>query len=421
MKVIDKREVFSVTELNQMAAQTLEKIKVWVEGEVFEVKYKEGQYRYVYFYLKDPQTEYQLPCLADPKYILSLDFLLEQGSKIMAYGQLGLYPKGGKYQFYASIVEPYGLGELLKRLEQLKAKLQKEGLFSDQYKISLPEYPVKIGVITSVVGAAWQDFKKQSADKFPFLELTLRDVLVQGPLAPQDICRAIVQLDRMGLDVIVVTRGGGSLEDLMAFNSEDVARAIFACRTPVISAVGHESDISIADLIADVRASTPTNAAELLIHNYHLLFQKIDYLHSQLNQKVVRYVRDFFQHLDYLNSRISLVENKYRYLPQTLKNLEIRLNMRQRDLIWDRSQFLEHVYEYFVRYGGAIVIHQNKLQSILDKLQLLSPTLILQRGYSIVKKGTHVIKTVSQLGVGDQVSVQLHRGQFTSLVTTTHG
>src|SRR3989344_6862442 len=286
MQKIGERTVYSVSEINRIARETLEHMSFWIEGEVCNFAYKEGRYRYIYFSLKDTESEYLLPCRAEPDYAHSLDFPFKDGTRVLMYGNLTLYEREGKYQFASNIIELFGESILQKRLEELKKKLQKEGLFSDKHKVPLPEYPIRIGVVTSIkgTGAAWFDFKTHSIDKYPFMEIVVHDVFVQGNYAVQDICRALKRLDDMNLDVLVITRGGGSFEDLMAFNSEKVARAIFSCSTPTLSAVGHEKDITISDLVADIRASTPTDAAHKLVVNYPIFFEKVDNLYIKIKR-----------------------------------------------------------------------------------------------------------------------------------------
>ncbi len=418
MQTVGERKIFSVTEINKYANTLLEQVQVWVEGEIFEVKYKEGQYRYVYFYLKDPKTEYQLPCVIEPSYAFSLGFKLEEGTRVAGYGALGLFNKAGKYRFSVSFMEQFGEGELLRRLQELKDKLQKQGYFADERKRQIPLYPIKVGVITSVVSAAWQDFKKQSIAKYPFLRLVVRDVFVQGSQACSDICQAIKELDAMNLEAIVLTRGGGSLEDLMAFNTEEVARAIFNCKTPVISAVGHESDVTIADLVADLRASTPTNAAELLVRNYLLLFQRMDQLYELLQKKMGSFVRDQFENLDDIKQRLNKTEASFKELPHKLKTMELKLLMCQKNLISDRQQILKNFIKVLDVSGNNLLTgNQRQLKITYEKLNLLSPTNVLNRGYSIVTtKEGKILKSVEQVAIGELLGVQLHQGRIATEV-----
>jgi exodeoxyribonuclease VII large subunit len=418
MKVSEGRQIFSVTELNTLAGKILNEVTLWVEGEVFELKYKERQYRYAYFYLKDPETEYQLPCIAEPKFVVSSDSPLKEGENVIAYGNLGLFEKSGKYQFYASRIEPFGEGEILKKLKQLKEKLDKEGLFSDSHKKEIPEYPIKIGVITSAVGAAWQDFRKQSVDRFPFLEITLKDVLVQGQSAPEDICKAIAKLDNLGLDVLVVTRGGGSLEDLMAFNTESVARAIFSCKTPIVCAVGHEVDVTIADLVADMRASTPTNAAEILVRNYHTFFGRVEELQSRLMHKAQALLRSRFEILDNQRYKLSKLTLRFENLPEKLKNIYQLLSLSQKSLVTDRYKQMHEFVKSMESQSTKLIDRESlKLKTLLEKLNILSPKSTLKRGYAVAYNlDGKVIKDIKNADIGDLVKVQLYNGALISQV-----
>lgn len=412
------RKIFTVTQVNLIAKDLLENVALWVEGETFELKYKERQYRYVYFYIKDPQTGYLLPCIADPELVASLDFEFEDGSKYLMYGNLSLYEVGGKYQFRVSKIEPWGEGEIQKRLEELKAKLQKEGLFDESKKKQLPKYPTDVGVITSAVGAAWEDFKRNCPKKYPLIKVILKDVFVQGDMAASDIEKAIIYLDSLNLDVIVITRGGGSLEDLMAFNSEKVARAIHRANTPIISAVGHEKDISIADLVADARASTPTNAANLITQNFDLLVEELEHKKIGLKRAAEETVSRYSQQLDTFYYKLSQTRSKYKDLPIRLKRVERELQISRFTLIDNNKKILVNIKRDLKHSITNVYFYkQERLKQFAGKLKILSPQNTLNRGYSIViDLSGKIVKNSQQVEIGDRLAIQLARGKISSKV-----
>lgn len=419
MKQIGDRQVYTVTEINRIAKQVLQEISVWIEGEISKPEYK-NTYYYYYFDLKDSETEFVIPCITNPALVNSLDFEFKHGVKVLLYGNLSLYEKRGGFQFNAKKIEALGEGILQKKLDELKKKLQQEGLFDEQHKKPIPVYPLKIGVITSIQdrGAAWLDFKSHSIDKFPFLEITVRDVFVQGDKAPRDISEAIEQLDGMGLDVIVITRGGGSQEDLMAYNTEEVARAIYLCRTPIISAVGHEKDVSIADLVADMRASTPTAAATLLVSNYPLYFQTMDELYRRSIDRADYLVVDKFELLDQFLFKLQLIKSYYKDLPGRLKTCETELKRFELLLVQSKRELLD-TYAKKLQQDSQLLYrtYEMRMKTAKEKLRLLSPESALSRGYSIVKgQNGKIVKSSEQVAIGEDITVQLHNGKLLSQV-----
>lgn len=397
---LQQEQVLTVTQANQLAKELLESVPIWVEGEAFDVRQKDQRYRYLYFYLKDPDTEYQLPCIAEPYYIDSLPFSMEDGSRYKMFGSLTLWEKGGKYQFNVRKIEQAGEGNLLKQLEELKMKLQKDGLFDESVKKPLPKYPEKIGVVTSLASgsAAWDDFRMHSVEVFPFIEMVVRDSYVQGEKAISDVVAAIAELDAMNLDVIVVTRGGGAVEDLMAFNSEEIARAIYAAKTPIVSAIGHEKDFTIADLVADARASTPTNAAHLVTHHYQTLFERIDVISSEIQFNVTSAIETYFQQLDFAYEKMDRVRERVSLLPEKV------------------DQFKEQLVLYA---KVKLTRGSDHLDSLHAQLQLLSPENTFSRGYSMVtnEKGK-LVTDVNAVDIGDNIRVRLSRGELDTQVIT---
>lgn len=395
-------QVLSVTQANQLAKELLESVPIWVEGEAFDVRQKDRRYRYNYFYLKDPETEYQLPCIAEPYYVDSLSFSFEEGNKYKMFGTLTLWEKGGKYQFNVRKIEPVGVGNLLKDLEELKQRLQKDGLFDESAKKTIPEYPEKIGVVTSLASgsAAWDDFRRHSIEVFPFLQMIVRDSYVQGDKAIPDVVAAIGELDKMDLDVIIVTRGGGAMEDLMAFNSEAIARAIFAAKTPIISAIGHEKDFTIADLVADARASTPTNAAHLITQNYHTFFERIDNIIFDIKRNLTDTIDAYYQQLDISYEKFDRTRERISNIPE--------------DLIHRRAQLL-------MRAGNIISRYQQQVESMAIQLKLISPESTLERGYSIVTdENGKLVRSVDSVTIDQVLELRFAKGKITSKVLNKH-
>lgn len=434
-------QVLSVTQANQLAKELLESVPIWVEGEAFDVRQKDQRYRYNYFYLKDPETEYQLPCIAEPYYVESLPFPFQEGSKYKMFGNLTLWDKGGKYQFSVRKIVPVGEGNLLRELEELKIRLQKEGLFDESTKKPLPKYPERIGVVTSLASgsAAWDDFRKNSIEVFPFLEIVVRDSFVQGEKAIPDVVSAISALDQMKLDVIVVTRGGGAMEDLMAFNSEAIARAIYNARTPVLSAIGHEKDFTIADLVADARASTPTNAAHLLTQNYLTLFERIDNMALEIQRTVTDSVEIYFQQLDVAYDRMDRVRERLSSIPNELErnrselvfytHLLVNKYIQQVDLHFEKlsranerlthySNDLESKHGQLLNVANLITErHERNLKSLKAQLTLLSPESTLERGYSIVTdENGKLIRSIDSVTIDQVIDIRLSKGKVASKV-----
>ncbi|MDQ3099555.1 MAG: exodeoxyribonuclease VII large subunit [bacterium] len=391
----------TVTQLNKIAREMLMHIgNMYVTGEICDIKYKPGQYRYIYFTLKDPQTDYCISCAADPG-ILSKSLSLDEGKKVTVFGNLDLWEKAGRFQLSVLRIEIFEQGDLQKKVEALKQKLNTEGLFSDAIKKPIPAYPLTIGVITSVnAGAAWYDFKTHSIDKYPFLHLITHDVAVQGAKCITDVCKAIRMLDRLNCDVIVITRGGGSQEDLMAFNSEEIARAIYAASTPILTAIGHEIDTSIADFVADRYASTPTNAAGIITQNYPVLIKSLDHIQKQFMNKAMYVLGNKSQLLDQISYKLQQKKGRY-------KNMEDVMSLMHQKLELSANHLVKTKYEY--------------LQLQQTKLNLISPLTILNRGYSIVKtESGKVLKDIKHSNINDLIHIQLAHGQLTSTIKEKH-
>lgn len=390
----NSRQILTVSQLNTMARIMLEQLSVWVEGEIegYEDTYRAA----VYFKLKDGQSV--LPCMFWKN--SEVGYLPKNGEKVLIYGTLSLYEKSGRFQMMVAKIELYGEGELLKKREELRKKLQAEGLFAEEIKRSIPALPLKIGLITSKRGAAIEDFKTNVVKGFSGLEISFVDALVQGDLAVKSICDAFKRISREKLDVVVVTRGGGDSDDLMCFNSEEVVRAVRACPMPVISAVGHEIDVTLCDLAADLRVSTPTKAAEVISAAYVNYKSELGNAGSMLEYSFTRKLQNLMQELDSYELSLRRTGNSFTALPAELGDLKKRL--------------MHSVERSFVNL-------ELNLRASLEKLDALSPTKVLKRGYSIAQtEAGEVVKSLAQVSVNDTLQVLLSDGQLKAVVKEKH-
>lgn len=372
-------QAYTVTEINQyiknmfIRDQILNQI--YVKGEVSNCKYHTSGH--IYFTLKDSYG--QLSCVMFAGQRRGLKFRLEEGQSVIALGSINVYERDGKYQLYANEIIMDGLGALYERFEKLKASLMAEGLFDEAHKKTIPSYPEKVGIVTASTGAAIQDIINITKRRNPYVQLILYPALVQGAGAAESVAKGIRILDQLGVDTIIVGRGGGSIEDLWAFNEEIVARAIYKCNTPVVSAVGHETDTTIADYVADLRAPTPSAAAELAINDY-----------SAMDMQMQNYIRQ-------LDKAIS---QKVTYQQARLEQLKLRLNFaspayqlrQKRQYLIDMEQKLNQ------RMNQSIMQNRHKLELCITKLNGLSPLTKLNKGYALViaedEKPVHSVNTV---------------------------
>lgn len=413
------RKIFSVSQANKLIKSTLEELTIWVFGEIGEFK-SDQRYYYTFFSLKDPDTGAILPCIIEPRYLSKIQFSLENGASVAVWGNLTLFEKSGRLELKVSLIEPYGVSIIAKKIEELKNKLQNEGLFALERKRSLPPYPVKIGVITSAAGEAWHDFLEHSAQKYPLIEILLKDVYVQGNLAIHDIVDAIKYFNRQQLDVIVLIRGGGSSEDLSAFNSEEIARAVARSKIPVISGIGHEKDVTIVDLVADVRASTPTDAANIITLSFRQAQEKLKHLEDHPIFKdsqtlTIRYLQDVD---DYLY-KLGQIQQKYKQLPIYLEHLSSRLGTVQTRIISDNSVNVSQKMQNLSQAVKLVIMQKSAiLERYKDKINLLSPQATLERGYSIVyTKYGSVVKSAVQVNLAELVDIKLATGEIKATIT----
>jgi exodeoxyribonuclease VII large subunit len=392
--------ILSIQQLNELIRETLEDnfVQVWVRGEISNLS-RPGSGHW-YFTLKDEAS--QVRCVMFRTANRRVPFQPEHGQQVICAGRISLYEARGDVQLICDSMEAEGYGGLQLAFEQLKKKLDHEGLFLSEHKKALPPHPQCIGIITSATGAAIHDILNILQRRAHGVRVILRPVLVQGDQAPGQIVTAIEELNRHGAcDVIIAGRGGGSLEDLQAFNDERVARAMFASPCPIISAVGHETDFTIADFVADLRAPTPSAAAELVVKNRQELEQHLDQLLIRLNTAI--------------HTRLN---NKQ----QQLNALSKRLRTPQACLDRQQQRWLDLTRRLQLGMDRNLERHNHQLQRLAERLNALSPLSTLQRGFSVVTsndKSHTLIRDAGQLKPGQSVSIQFHRGYATATVDTT--
>ena len=404
----------TVTQLNRYIKYKIDNDvnlnEVFLKGEISNFKaHSRGHF---YFTLKDENSRINAIMFASNT--RSLKFVPQDGMKVLVTGKVSVYEANGGYQIYVNELLEDGIGNLYIAFEQLKKKLEEEGLFKEIYKKPIPKIPKKIGVITAPTGAAIRDIISTIKRRWPLTEIYLYPALVQGEDAKEDIVRQIKRADLAGLDTLIVGRGGGSIEDLWAFNEEIVARAIFECSTPVISAVGHEVDFTIADFVADLRAPTPTGAAEMAVPQ---LKDIENYLHQvviRLNNSITSHIKMDRQRLMKLTSRsifqnpIMIYQTKelaFDHLMERLKFSLVNLkNIKEKEFIQIKNSYvLRNPYQLLEQ-------KKNRFVPALAKLETLSPLLTLKRGYTITKKDDKVINSSKKLKKDDLLEVEFHDG-----------
>ena len=385
--------------------------EVYLKGEISNFKtHSRGHY---YFTLKDEGS--RINAVMFSSQTRNVKFIPQDGMKVLVNGKISVYEANGGYQIYVNEMLEDGIGNLYIAFEQLKKKLQDEGLFNEEYKKPIPKIPNRVGVVTAPTGAAIKDIISTIKRRWPLTEIYLFPALVQGKLAKEDIVRQIKRADEYNLDTLIVGRGGGSIEDLWAFNEEIVARAIFECKTPVISAVGHEIDFTIADFVADLRAPTPTGAAEMAVPQLADITKYLNQVNIRLNNTIVNQINQNKRKLiDLKNSNIfknpiMIYQTKEMMFDNLLEKLKLNLinltNLKEKELIrLKNSYILQKPYQLLDQKS-------NKYLQLLSKLETLSPLLTLQRGYSITKKEGKVVSNCKNLKKGDSIEVILKDGK----------
>lgn len=442
LNLAPERKVWSVSELTARIRDVLaaQFSNLWVEGEVSN--YHAAQSGHLYFTLKDAKS--QVRCVCFRNQALRMKFRPEDGLKVTVRGSISVYEPRGEYQIYVEHIEPVGLGALQLAFEQLKKRLEAEGLFDEARKKPLPVLPRRIGVITSPKGAAVRDIIRILRRRFPNLHLIVYPVRVQGDGAAGDIVAALKYFDRkQSVDVIVLARGGGSLEDLWAFNEEIVARAIAACAIPVVCGVGHETDFTIADFVADVRASTPSAAAEIVVRTReefrvhlreveHKIAQRMRYLLLEWRhhlkelathmgfRRLEDLLRRHRQQADELTARLGLtvqsrlerLRHRYTIAGTRITSIDLRARIKTLGL-----RLLQRSSELGVRMERIVVAKRQRLERLRLQLEERSPLRLLERGYAICTDAAgNVVRAADQVVVGDEVNVQLARGRLAAEV-----
>lgn len=395
----DNMEVLTVTQVNTYIKAVLDEIlpikNIYICGEISNFKhyYQSG---HMYFTLKDERSQLKAVMFSSDNY--KLKFKPENGMRVICFGQIGVYERDGVYQLYCRDMQPQGAGALAIAFEQLKEKLENEGLFSAEHKKPIPKYPNKIGVATSNMGAAVEDIKNVISRRYPLCDIVIAPTVVQGDSAAPDIARSIEILDAMDdVDVIIVGRGGGSIEDLWAFNTELVARAVYNCKTPIISAVGHETDYTICDFVADLRAPTPSAAAELAVPDIE-------------NEKI--FFANLSAELDIAMSRLlEKYENKLNDICEksVLADIDLFFETQQNKLTDYYKKILSE-YKYVVSQKEGI------FKSCVSSLNALSPLAVLGRGYSIVTNNDGVVKTTKDVKCDDNICIKVSDGSIHAVV-----
>lgn len=393
------RQVLSISQINEYIRRMMDADAllgaVAVRGEISNYKiYPSGHH---YFTLKDDGAA--LKCVMFKSSAIRIKFRPENGMQVIAMGKISVYPRDGVYQLFCTAMVLDGVGDLYAAFEQLKAKLLEKGMFDPAHKIPLPKYPETIGIVTSSAGAAVHDMLRILRKRYPLTQVRLIPVRVQGAEAPGEIAAAIAYANRYQLaDLLIVGRGGGSIEDLWAFNDEQVAQAIYDSKIPIISAVGHEPDVTISDFVADLRAATPSNAAELAVPDREVLLQQLDSLSTGMKTALTRQLKTTRRQLDMLSASPAL-KSPYAYISQRQKDLELLKNrlvaMQINNLSLARRRFTANT----------------------AKLDAMSPLKVLSRGYAMATNDHgDVVRSVKQVVTGDHLQILLSDGVLRAMV-----
>ena len=395
------RNVYSVKQVNayikNMFTQDFMLNRIYIKGEVSNCKYHTSGH--IYFSLKDESGS--IACIMFAGQRSGLAFKMQDGQQVIVLGSVTTYERDGKYQLYAKEIILDGAGLLYEKFEALKRELGEMGMFAPEYKQPIPKFAKKIGIVTAPTGAAIRDIMNISARRNPYVQLILYPALVQGDGAAASIVKGIEMLDKHGVDVIIVGRGGGSIEDLWAFNEEPVARAIFNCRTPIISAVGHETDTTIADYVADMRAPTPSAAAELAVFEYQALENYLEELHLKLKKTL-------YQKLQIERMKLERYRLKMNYLHPKMKLRE----KQQRSV--EIEQKLRNIME------KKLNLAKQRLAIQIERMKGASPLAKLNQGFSYVSsENGNVVKSIEQVQLEDKLTIYMTDGIVKAKVEDT--
>lgn len=379
--------VYSVTQVNlyikNMFIRDYALSNIYIKGEVSNCKYHTSGH--IYFTLKDDKG--QIACVMFAGQRNGLKFQLKEGQSVIALGAVNVYERDGKYQLYAKEIILDGSGILYQRYEQLKNRLEAEGIFQTEHKKKIPAYPKKVGIVTARTGAAIQDIINITQRRNPYVQLILYPAQVQGEGAAETVVSGIRTLDRLGVDTIIIGRGGGSIEDLWAFNEEMVARTIYECNTPVISAVGHETDVTIADFAADLRAPTPSAAAELAVPDIKAVLFDIEAYNRTLNSCLQKKIAAYRSELKTLNIKLEYASPVYQ--------------IRQK-----RQQLIDMEQKLFNQLQAKLTKKRHLLEIYIEKLEGLSPLKKLNQGYALVINSENkVLNRLDKVTVGEKIRI----------------
>lgn len=395
-----RENVYSVSQVNKyiknmfLTDYMLQNLEV--RGEVSNLKYHSSGH--IYFTLKDEKSAIKCVMFAGSRRT-GLDFMLKEGMAIIVNGNFDVYERDGSYQLYAKSIKADGVGNLFEQFEKLKEKLSEQGMFDPMYKKEIPSFARTLGVVTASTGAAVRDIIDVSKRRNPGIEIVLFPAIVQGADAPLSIIKGIKALEKYGVDVIIVGRGGGSMEDLWGFNDEGVAQAIFDCSIPIISAVGHETDFTIADFVSDLRAPTPSAAAELAVCDVRSVAKAVSDYRSTLTKDMNRKLQDLRIRSARLGETVSMLspEEKLKRHKNKLENIKTMLN---KDI------------------KSIVMINKHRLEINAGRLHGLSPLVKLQSGYAHIADQNHkTIKSVKNVSINDTVTISVADGVIESVVT----
>ena len=391
--------------------------EVYIKGEISN--FKKHSRGHFYFTIKDEESRISAIMFASS----TKNVLFEpiDGTKVLVKGRISVFEQTGNYQIYVSEMMEDGVGNLYALYEKLKADLKKEGLFDLEHKKAIPKIPSRVGVVTAPTGAAIRDIISTINRRYPLCEVILFPSLVQGNGAKEDIVKKIEIADTYNLDVLIVGRGGGSIEDLWAFNEEIVARAIYNCKTPVISAVGHEVDFTIADFVADKRAATPTGAAELAVPSKDELIKIINQLELRSSKNINNLINYNKTILDRIKTSYILKNpmSIYEIKEQKLSNTIEKVNTLMSTYISNKRTKLENIKTSYVLTNPNKIYEnkQNRYNHLIEKLEVLNPLNTLKRGYSITKSNNKVIKDIKDVKVNDNIEIEIKNGNIKANIT----
>lgn len=392
------KHVYTVAQVNtyikNMFTQDFMLNRIYVKGEVSNCKYHSSGH--IYFSLKDESGSMACVMFAGDR--KGLAFPMKDGQRVIVLGRVSVYERSGSYQLYAREIIRDGVGQLYEAYEKLKTELEEMGMFAPEYKQPIPYYAKKVGVVTAPTGAAVQDIRNIALRRNPYVQLILYPAQVQGEGAADSIVRGIETLDALGLDVLIVGRGGGSIEDLWAFNEEKVARAIFDCNTPVISAVGHETDTTIADYVADLRAPTPSAAAELAVTDIRELLERMRGYQQQFENIFRHRMEEYYRRLAELKSRVQRVSPETQLLEKRMRLAEL-------------SNSLEQAMQ------NKLSDRKHSLNLYIERLHGLSPLLKLQQGYSYTEgPNGKAVTGIDEVAEGERLRIHVTDGVYTAVV-----